>query len=230
MKASVIVFPGSNCDRDVKVALNESLGSDPDMVWHGGTELPKTDLIVVPGGFSYGDYLRAGAMAAHSPIMREVISQANAGVPVLGICNGFQILTESGLLPGVLMRNAGLKFICKDVFLKVENANTLFTAGYSLGQVIRLPIAHHDGNYETDSDTLKKIEGNGQVAFRYCDKTGALTNDANHNGSIANIAGITNQSHTVLGMMPHPERHIDPLQGGTDGKTMFECLLNSLKA
>lgn len=230
MKASVIVFPGSNCDRDVKVALNESLGSDPEMVWHGGTELPKTDLIVVPGGFSYGDYLRAGAMAAHSPIMREVISQANAGVPVLGICNGFQILTESGLLPGVLMRNAGLKFICKDVFLKVENSNTLFTAGYSLGQVIRLPIAHHDGNYETDSDTLKKIEGNGQVAFRYCDKTGALTNDANHNGSIANIAGITNQSHTVLGMMPHPERHIDPLQGGTDGKTMFECLLNSLKA
>ena len=138
MKASVIVFPGSNCDRDVKVALNESLGSDPEMVWHGGTELPKTDLIVVPGGFSYGDYLRAGAMAAHSPIMREVISQANAGVPVLGICNGFQILTESGLLPGVLMRNAGLKFICKDVFLKVENSNTLFTAGYSLGQVIRL--------------------------------------------------------------------------------------------
>lgn len=230
MKASIIVFPGSNCDRDVKVALTASLGSEPEMVWHGGTELPKTDLIVVPGGFSYGDYLRAGAMAAHSPIMREVIFRANAGVPVLGICNGFQILTEAGLLPGVLMRNAALKFICKDVFLKVENANTLFTAGYSAGQVIRLPIAHHDGNYETDVDTLKKIESNGQIAFRYCDPTGALTNEANQNGSMANIAGITNQSHTVLGLMPHPERHIDPLQGGTDGKAMFNCLLNSLKA
>jgi len=167
MKTSVIVFPGSNCDRDVKVALAASMGSDPDMVWHGGTELPKTDLIVVPGGFSYGDYLRSGAMAAHSPIMREVIARANSGVPVLGICNGFQILTEAGLLPGVLMRNAALKFICRDVHLKVENAGTLFMAGYSQDQVIRVPIAHHDGNYETDSETLKKLEGNGQVAFRY---------------------------------------------------------------
>jgi phosphoribosylformylglycinamidine synthase len=230
MKASVIVFPGSNCDRDIKVALAASLGSDPDMVWHGGTELPKTDLIVVPGGFSYGDYLRSGAMAAHSPIMREVVTRANAGVPVLGICNGFQILTEAGLLPGILMRNAALKFICKDVFLKVENANTLFTAGYSQGQVISIPIAHHDGNYETDGDTLKKLEGNGQVAFRYCDEAGAPTKKANHNGSIANIAGITNHTHTVLGMMPHPERQVDPLQGSADGKAMFDGLLDSLTA
>jgi phosphoribosylformylglycinamidine synthase len=230
MKVSVIVFPGSNCDRDVKVALASSLGSDPDMVWHGGTELPKTDLIVVPGGFSYGDYLRSGAMAAHSPIMREVVARANAGVPVLGICNGFQILTEAGLLPGVLMRNAELKFICRDVFLKVENANTLFTTGYSQGQVICVPIAHHDGNYETDGETMKKLEGNGQVAFRYCDEAGAITDEANPNGSMANIAGITNQRHTVLGMMPHPERLVDPLQGGTDGKAMFDGLLDSLAA
>jgi len=230
MKASVIVFPGSNCDRDVKVALAASLGSDPDMVWHGGTELPKTDIIVVPGGFSYGDYLRSGAMAAHSPIMREVVARANSGVPVLGICNGFQILTEAGLLPGVLMRNADLKFICRDVHLKVENASTLFTAGYSQSQVIRVPIAHHDGNYETDEETLKQIEGNGQVAFRYCDEAGAITHEANPNGSMANIAGITNQGHTVLGMMPHPERLVDPLQGGTDGKAMFDGLLNSLAA
>ena len=230
MKASIIVFPGSNCDRDIKVALAASVGSDPDMVWHGSTEHPKTDLIVVPGGCSYGDYLRSGAMAAHSPIMREVVRRANAGVPVLGICNGFQILTEAGLLPGVLMRNASLKFICRDVFLKVENANTIFTAGYSQGQVICIPIAHHDGNYETDSNTLKKLEDNGQVTFRYCDEAGAITNKANYNGSLSNIAGITNHSHTVLGMMPHPERQVDPLQGGADGKAMFDGLLDSLTA
>jgi len=228
MKVSVIVFPGSNCDRDIKVALTASLGSAPDMVWHGVTKLPETDLIVVPGGFSYGDYLRAGAMAAHSPVMREVVVRANAGVPVLGICNGFQILTEAGLLPGVLMRNAALKFICKDVFLKVENANTIFTSGYYQGQVIRIPIAHHDGNYETDCETLDILESNGQIAFRYCDKMGELTEDANCNGSLANIAGITNHSHNVLGMMPHPERQIDLLQGGTDGKALFDGLLNSV--
>ena len=228
MKVSVIVFPGSNCDRDIKVALTASLGSAPEMVWHGETELPGTDLIVVPGGFSYGDYLRAGAMAAHSPIMREVVLRAGAGVPVLGICNGFQILTEAGLLPGVLMRNAALRFICRDVFLTVENANTIFTAGYCQGQVISIPIAHHDGNYETDCDTLKKLEGNGQIAFRYCDEMGDLTREANHNGSLANIAGITNQTHTVLGMMPHPERQVDLLQGGIDGKPMFDGLLNAL--
>jgi phosphoribosylformylglycinamidine synthase subunit PurQ / glutaminase len=228
--ASVIVFPGSNCDRDVQVALQQSLGSSPDMVWHGLTELPKTDLIVVPGGFSYGDYLRSGAMAAHSPIMREVVKRANDGVPVLGICNGFQILCESGLLPGILMRNADLKFICRDVHLKVERNDTLFTGDYSEGQIIRVPIAHHDGNFETDEDTWKRIEGEGQVAFRYCDADGNVTDDANPNGSQANIAGIYNEQRTVLGLMPHPERLVEDLQGGTDGKPMFDGLVKALAA
>ena len=230
MRASVIVFPGSNCDRDVKVALANSTGCEPDMVWHGDTELPETDLIVVPGGFSYGDYLRSGAIAAHSPIMREVVALANSGVPVLGICNGFQILTEAGLLPGVLMRNAALKYICKDIHLRVENADTMFTRGYSNGQVIRIPIAHHDGNFETDEETLKRIEGNGQVAFRYCDEQGTITDEANPNGSQANIAGISNEDRTVLGMMPHPERLFDPLHGGTDGKAMFDGMVKTLAA
>ncbi|NQV47267.1 MAG: phosphoribosylformylglycinamidine synthase subunit PurQ [Rhodospirillaceae bacterium] len=230
MHASVIVFPGSNCDRDVKVALAASIGHEPDMIWHGDTDLPKTDLIVVPGGFSYGDYLRSGAMAAHSPIMREVVSRANAGVPVLGICNGFQILTEAGLLDGVLMRNAKLKFICRDVFLRVERTDTLFTSHYTQGQVIRIPIAHHDGNFETDKETLKRLEGDGLVAFRYCDQGGDLTIESNPNGSIASIAGIYNEKRTVLGMMPHPERLVDMLQGGTDGKPMFDGLVEALAA
>mgnify|MGYP001212708368 CR=1 FL=1 len=230
MKSSVIVFPGSNCDRDVQVALTASLGSSPSMVWHSLTELPMTDLIVVPGGFSYGDYLRSGAMAAHSPIMKEVVLRAKSGVPVLGICNGFQILTESGLLPGALMRNASLKFVCRDVFLRVENSNTLFTSGYTNSQVIRIPIAHHDGNYTADSETLKKITDNGQVAFRYCDELGIVSLDSNPNGSLKNIAGITNDKKTVLGMMPHPERHIESLQGGDDGKTLFDGLLKSFLA
>lgn len=230
MKISVIVFPGSNCDRDVQVALAASTGSQPDMVWHGDTTLDTTDLIVIPGGFSYGDYLRSGAMAAHSPIMREVVARARAGVPVLGICNGFQVLTETGLLPGVLMRNANLKFVCKDVFLKVEATDTLFTHAYSQDQVIRVPIAHHDGNFETDAETLKQIEGDGRVAFRYCDADGGASKQANPNGSIANIAGILNESRTVLGLMPHPERLVDPLQGGTDGKAMFDGLMETLAA
>ena len=230
MKASVIVFPGSNCDRDVKVALETSIGKPVDMVWHGGTDLPQTDLIVIPGGFSYGDYLRSGAIAAHSPIMREVVARANAGVPVLGICNGFQILTEAGLLPGVLMRNANLRYICKDVHLKVENTDSMFTRSYQHGQVIRVPIAHHDGNYETDDETLKLLEGDGRVAVRYCDESGAVTDTANPNGSMANIAGIFNDSRRVLGLMPHPERLIDPLQGGTDGKAMFDGLVDTIAA
>ena len=230
MKASVIVFPGSNCDRDIKVALQAGIGKPVDMVWHGGTELPQTDLIVIPGGFSYGDYLRSGAMAAHSPIMREVVTRAKSGVPVLGICNGFQILTEAGLLPGVLMRNANLKFICKDIHLRVENTDSLFTRAYGQDQIIRVPIAHHDGNYETDDETLKQLEGDGRVAVRYCDELGAITNAANPNGSKANIAGIFNESRTVLGLMPHPERLIDPLQGGTDGKAMFDGLLEAVAA
>jgi phosphoribosylformylglycinamidine synthase len=230
MRTSVIVFPGSNCDRDVQVALTAATGAEPKMVWHGDTTFSKTDLIVIPGGFSYGDYLRSGAIAAHSPIMREVVTRANAGVPVLGICNGFQILTEAGLLPGTLMRNANLKYICKDVHLNVETNDTLFTHGYSQGQVIRIPIAHHDGNFETDEATLKMLEDDDRIAFRYCDEEGKASKTANPNGSIANIAGITSESRTVLGLMPHPERLVDPLQGGTDGKTMFDGLAESLAA
>jgi len=230
MQTAVIVFPGSNCDRDVQVALAAATGTEPKMIWHGDTAFSKTDLIVIPGGFSYGDYLRSGAIAANSPIMREVVNRANAGVPVLGICNGFQILTEAGLLPGTLMRNANLKYICKDVHLNVEANNTLFTHGYSQGQVIRIPIAHHDGNFETDEETLKMLEEDGRIAFRYCDEEGKVSKTANPNGSIANIAGITNENRTVLGLMPHPERLVDPLQGGTDGKTMFDGLVESLTA
>ncbi len=230
MKACVIVFPGSNCDRDVKVALEAGLDRPVQMVWHGGTELPATDLIVIPGGFSYGDYLRSGAMAAHSPIMREVVSRANSGVPVLGICNGFQILTEAGLLPGVLMRNANLKFICKDVHLRVENSDSLFTRSYETGQVVRYPIAHHDGNYETDPETLKQLEGENRVAFRYCNDQGNVTEAANPNGSMANIAGVFNARRTVLGLMPHPERLVDAALGGTDGKAIFEGLLEAMAA
>ncbi len=230
MPAAVIVFPGSNCDRDVAVALAAAIGRPPAMVWHRESELPPCDLIVVPGGFSYGDYLRSGAMAAHSPIMRAVIERANAGTPVLGICNGFQILTESGLLPGILMRNASLKFVCRDVDLRVERADTIFTSAYTQGQVLRVPVAHHDGNYFADPDTLKRLEDGGQIAFRYCDAAGNITDDANPNGSIANIAGVLNAAGNVLGMMPHPERLADPLLGGTDGAPMFSRLAEAIAA
>ncbi|MBL6959106.1 MAG: phosphoribosylformylglycinamidine synthase subunit PurQ [Rhodospirillales bacterium] len=228
MKAAVIVFPGSNCDRDVKVSLENSMGKPPLMIWHGDHELPDLDLIVVPGGFSYGDYLRSGSMAAHSPVMREVIREANKGVPVLGICNGFQILTEAGLLPGVLMRNADIKFICRDIYLRVEAADTPFTSGYEKDQVIQVPIAHHDGNYFADEGTLDALEGNGQVAFRYCDEEGGINGTSNPNGSQRNIAGIFNERKNVLGMMPHPERLAEPLLGGTDGKPMFDGLVAAL--
>jgi len=230
MSAAVIVFPGSNCDRDIAVALEATLGHAPQMVWHGDSELPDVDLIAVPGGFSYGDYLRSGAMAANSPIMREVVAQAGRGVPVLGICNGFQVLTECGLLPGVLMRNASLKFICRDVDLRVERNDTIFTRDYGAGDVIRVPVAHHDGNYFTDPDTLKTLEGDGRVAFRYCAPDGAITEAANPNGSLANIAGILNEAGNVLGMMPHPERLADPLLGGTDGAPMFTALAEAIAA
>ncbi len=228
MKSAVIVFPGSNCDRDVKVSLAAAMGRDPEMVWHGESALPDVDLIVVPGGFSYGDYLRSGAMAAHSPVMGEVVARAGKGVPVLGICNGFQILTEAGLLPGVLMRNANLKFICKDVWLRIEATDTVFTQSYEKGQVIRIPIAHHDGNYETDEETLKRLEGEGRVALRYCAENGETGDDFNPNGSIAHIAGILNENRTVLGMMPHPERLADAQLGGTDGKPLFDGLIEAL--
>jgi phosphoribosylformylglycinamidine synthase len=228
LKAAVIVFPGSNCDRDVAVALKASMGKAPLMVWHRDTELPTVDLVVVPGGFSYGDYLRCGAMAAHSPIMREVKALADKGAPVLGICNGFQILTEAGLLPGVLMRNAALRFICKDVTLRVETTDSPFARRYKEGEAIRLPIAHAEGNYFADPDTLDRLEGEGRVAFRYCTADSDVTADANPNGSARNIAGIYNEKRTVLGLMPHPERLAEDALGGTDGLPMFEGLVEAL--
>ena len=225
MQAAVIVFPGSNCDRDVAVALRSVLGHPPHMVWHHDAELPAVDLIVVPGGFSYGDYLRSGAMAAHAPIMRAVVARAKAGVRVLGICNGFQILTEAHLLPGALMRNAGLKFVCRTVGLKVERNDSSFTRRYGQGQIVRMPIAHADGNYVADAETLRRLEDNGQIAFRYVDAAGTATAAANPNGSAHNIAGLFNESRTVLGLMPHPERAAEPLHGNTDGKALFDSLV-----
>ena len=228
MKSAVIVFPGSNCDRDMKVALAEITGTAPIMVWHRDSDFPDVDLITVPGGFSYGDYLRAGAMAAHSPAMAEVKRRGAKGVHVLGVCNGFQILTETGLLPGALMRNASLRFICRDVYLRVERSRAPFTGLYKTGQSIRIPIAHADGNFYADDETLARIEGEGQVAFRYADLDGKVTAEANPNGSRNNIAGIYNAAGNVLGMMPHPERLIDPLLSGTDGRAMFEGLSGAL--
>ena len=221
MKAAVIVFPGSNCDRDVAVAVEAVIGVKPAMVWHRDADLPAVDLIVLPGGFSHGDYLRSGAMAARAPIMRAVAERAKAGVRVLGICNGFQILTEAQLLPGALIRNSGLKFICRSVALKVENADSDFTRRYQRGQVVTIPIAHADGNYRADDDTLKRLEDNGQVAFRYVE---------NPNGSANDIAGVFNQTRTVMGLMPHPERVAEPLHGGVDGRAMFEALAVALAA
>lgn len=218
MKSAVVVFPGSNCDRDLAVALEEVTGKKPDMVWHGDTELPDgVGLIAVPGGFSYGDYLRSGAMAARSPIMRAVADKAAGGVPVLGVCNGFQILTESGLLPGALMRNSGLNFVCRDVALTVENAQSTFTSRYTAGETIKIPVAHHDGNYVADQETLDRLEGEGRVAFRYAEDV---------NGSARRIAGILNDAGNVLGMMPHPERRIEGAHGGTEGRRLFEGLLD----
>ncbi|MGE4221241.1 MAG: phosphoribosylformylglycinamidine synthase subunit PurQ [Alphaproteobacteria bacterium] len=228
MQAAVIVFPGSNCDRDAQTALERITGTAPHMVWHGDAELPKVDLIVLPGGFSYGDYLRCGAIAAHSPVVKEVVARAKSGVPTLGICNGFHVLTESGLLPGILMRNAHLRFACKWVDLRVEDSQSIFTCGYEQGQRIRVPIAHGDGNYFADAETLDRIEAEGRVAFRYIDADGAATAAGNPNGSQRNIAGLFNASRTVLGMMPHPERAADPLLGGEDGRRLFEGLVQAL--
>jgi len=228
MKSAVIVFPGSNCDRDIQVALRQSMGSDPLMVWHGDASIPEVDLIAVPGGFSYGDYLRSGSMAAQSPIMKDVVAKAKKGVPVLGICNGFQVLTECGLLPGVLMRNAGLKFVCKDIYLRTEAADTPFTQGYAKGQIIRIPVAHHDGNYFTDDDTLARLKGEDRIAFRYVNADGQAGNGANPNGSLDDIAGILNEARTVLGLMPHPERLADKALGGDDGRPMFDGLIAAL--
>ncbi|MDX3911478.1 MAG: phosphoribosylformylglycinamidine synthase subunit PurQ [Sphingobium sp.] len=222
MKSAVIVFPGSNCDRDLAVAFEQVTGNRPQMVWHGDSELPQgLDLIGVPGGFSYGDYLRSGAMAARSPVMQAVAQAAARGTFVLGVCNGFQVLTETGLLPGALMRNAGIHFVCRDVALTVENTQSAFTARYEAGETITVPVAHHDGNYFADDATLDRLEGEGRVAFRYGE---------NVNGSARNIAGILNDAGNVLGMMPHPERMIEPAHGGTDGRRLFEGLVEGLLA
>jgi phosphoribosylformylglycinamidine synthase len=228
MRAAVIVFPGSNCDRDAKVAIEKVTGGRVSMVWHADAIVPPTDLIVLPGGFAYGDYLRTGAMAAHSPIMRDVVVKAKAGTPVLGICNGFQVLCEAGLLPGVLMRNASLKFVCRDVLLKVEQPDTLFTNCFHAGDVIRIPVAHGDGNYFADEATLDALEAEGRVVFRYVDTAGNATPQANPNGAQRNIAGICDARRRVLGMMPHPERLFEPALGGTDGRKVFESVVASL--
>ena len=220
MNSAVIVFPGSNCDRDVAVALEQVTGRKPAMVWHKDSDLPDgTDFIALPGGFSYGDYLRSGAMAARSPIMRAVAGAAGRGVPVIGICNGFQVLTEAGLLPGALMRNAGLSFVCRPVSLRVENSQSLFTCGYEAGETVHFPVAHHDGNYQADEATLDRLEDQARVAFRYQEEV---------NGSARGIAGILNDTGNVLGLMPHPERAIEPAHGGSDGRRLFEGLLETV--
>ena len=217
MKTAVIVFPGSNCDRDIAVALESVTGTKPHMVWHGDSELPEgLGLIALPGGFSYGDYLRCGAIAARSPVVQAVIEAANRGTPVIGICNGFQTLTETGLLPGALMRNAGLDFVCRDVPLVVDNSQSIFTSAYQAGEHLSIPVAHHDGNYFADAETLDRLEGEGRVAFRYGE---------NINGSARGIAGVMNAAGNVLGMMPHPERKIEAAHGGNDGRRLFEGLL-----
>jgi phosphoribosylformylglycinamidine synthase I len=220
VKSAVIVFPGSNCDRDLAVALEQVTGHAPAMVWHKESALPDgIGFIGLPGGFSYGDYLRSGAMAARSPIIRPVLDAANRGVPVIGICNGFQVLTETGLLPGALMRNAGLNFVSRPVALRVENSQSLFTSGYDSGETIRIPVAHHDGNFQADEETLDRLEDQGRVAFRYTDGV---------NGSARAIAGILNDAGNVLGMMPHPERAIEAAHGSSDGRRLFEGLLETV--
>ena len=221
MKAAVVVFPGLNRDRDMIAALTKIGGTPPAVVWHKDADIPDVDLIVIPGGFSYGDYLRCGAIAARSPVMDVIRERADKGVKVLGVCNGFQILIEAGLLPGALMRNTSLKFVCRDVKLEVVNADTEFTRGYAKGQIIRCPVAHHDGNYFADAETLAAIEGNGQVAFRYAEGT-------NPNGSINDIAGVFNKGKTVLGLMPHPENLIESAHGGSDGRALFSGLLQQV--
>jgi phosphoribosylformylglycinamidine synthase subunit PurQ / glutaminase len=220
MKTAVIVFPGSNCDRDLAVALESVTGTKPYMVWHGESELPDgLGLIALPGGFSYGDYLRCGAIAARSPVVKAVVAAAERGMPVIGVCNGFQVLTETGLLPGALMRNEGLNFVCRDVDLTVDNSQTIFTSRYAAGETLSIPVAHHDGNYFADQDTLDRLEGEGRVAFRYAGDV---------NGSARQIAGIVNAGGNVLGMMPHPERKIEAAHGGVDGRRLFEGLLEAV--
>ena len=226
MKSSVIVFPGSNCDRDVAVALKK-FQIENQMIWHDETNLPKTDLVVLPGGFSYGDYLRTGSIASKSKIINDVIKHAKKGGLILGICNGFQILIETGLLPGALLRNKKLRFLSKNVFLKVINTDNQFCFNYKNRDIIELPIAHNEGNYFANDELLKNLENNNLIAFKYCNKKGNIEKDSNPNGSSNNIAGILNSKKNILGMMPHPERLIDPLLSGEDGSILFKGLINS---
>ena len=228
MKAAIVVFPGSNREGDAKAALKQATGKDPIMVWHRDTSLPKVDLVLVPGGFSYGDYLRCGAIAANSPVLREVKARAEAGMAVIGVCNGFQIVTEAGLLPGVLLRNANLKFVCRNVGLRVETSGSRFTSGYKKGQVLSIPVAHHDGNYFADPRTLDELEQEDRIAFRYCSPEGRLDSVYNPNGSIRHIAGILNKKRNVLGLMPHPENAIEPMHGSTDGKALFKSMVEAV--
>ncbi len=227
MRTVVVVFPGSNCDRDVAVALARCTGRAPERVWHGAASLPACDLIVLPGGFSYGDYLRAGAIAAHSPVLRAVHEAATRGTAVLGICNGFQILTETGLLPGALIRNSGLRFVCRSVGLRVEGRSP-FLAGFTSGERIRLPVAHMEGNYRADAETLAELEAEGRIALRYVDGSGCGTAAANPNGSVAGIAAVVGANRRILGLMPHPERVIGDGPGGTDGRRFFAALPDAL--
>jgi len=220
VKTAVIVFPASNCDRDAAMALEKVTGEAPHMVWHRETSLPDgVRFVVLPGGFSYGDYLRCGAMASRSPIVKDIVAKANNGLPVAGFCNGFQVLTEAGLLPGALMRNKGLKFVCRPEKLQITNGNTRFTSKYGSTTDVTFPVAHHDGNYYADDETLNRLEKSGRVVFRYAD---------NPNGSVRNIAGICNEAGNVFGMMPHPERAIDPMHGGTDGIDLFKSIIESI--
>ncbi len=225
MRAGVVIFPGSNCDRDILTAMQQC-GFNTIKLWHGDSEIEEgLDIIAIPGGFSYGDYLRSGAMAAKSPIIQSVKAFADKGGYVIGICNGFQILTETGMLEGTMMRNRDLKFLCKDTYLRVETTDSPYTSRYRDAQVVNYPIAHHDGSYYADDETLKKLEGNDQIAFRYCTTEGEIDPLSNPNGSRENIAGIYSENKRILGLMPHPERHCDRLTGGVDGKTLFESVL-----
>lgn len=229
MKFGVVVFPGSNCDHDAYHVVSKHVGQPVDFIWHKETDLSSYDAVIVPGGFSYGDYLRAGALASFSPVMASVKKFAAEGKFVFGICNGFQILCESGLLPGALRRNAGLHFICKHVNLTVENPKTPFTSQVTPGSILSIPIAHAEGNYTCDDGTYNMLEENGQIVFRYCDENGAVTDEANPNGARSNIAGICNQDRNVLGMMPHPERACEDMLGSNDGKGIFQSLTNAIE-
>ncbi|MDK3157161.1 phosphoribosylformylglycinamidine synthase subunit PurQ [Kamptonema cortianum] len=228
MHFGILQFPGSNCDQDMYGVASRLPGARASYIWHKDANIPEADVYVVPGGFSYGDYLRCGAIARFSPAMKEVVAKAAQGVPVIGICNGFQILCESGLLPGALVRNQNLHFICRQVHLRVETTDTAFTSSLEKASILRMPIAHGEGCYFADPETLRQLEDTGRIVFRYCDPAGEITKDANPNGSLGNIAGICNEARNVVGLMPHPERACDPLLGSADGLGIFESVIDSL--